>query len=64
MTKIGPTTSGAGAIACSVGSVELLRQRMEIRIILGPEVGTKINAQNYAPWRYLHCLNEFQHILR
>ena len=56
MTKIGPTTSGAGAIACSVGSVCCYASEWKIVLFLGPEVGTKINAQNYGPWRYLHCI--------
>ena len=32
-------------------------------IFWGAEMGTKINAQNYASGRYLHCLADLQHIL-
>ena len=49
MTKIGPTTFGAGAMACSVGSVKFLRQRLENRVICGSRSGYQNQCSKLCP---------------
>ena len=49
MMKIGPTTFGAGAMTCSVGSVKFLRQRFENRVICGSRSGYQNQCSKLCP---------------